>query len=84
MANITTAITKASEEMFDIRDKDGTLRGGSLKPNQENESPNKREEFLEHWSVRELTQEKSSSQFNLGQKFAQKTQFVRRQMNFFS
>ena len=76
MANITTAITKASEEMFDIRDKDGTLRGGSLKPNQENESPNKREEFLEHWSVRELTQEK--------QKFAQKTQFVRRQMNFFS
>ena len=58
VANITTAITKASEEMFDIRDKDGTLRGGSLKPNQENESPNKREEFLEHWFVRELTQEK--------------------------
>ena len=51
--------------MFDIRDKDGTLRGGSLKPNQENESPNKREEFIEHWSVRELTQEKSSSQFEL-------------------
>ena len=72
MANITTAMTKASEEMFDIRDKDGTLRGGSLKPNQENESPNKREEFLEHWSVRELTQEKSSSQFELGTKVCTK------------
>ena len=72
MANITTAITKASEEMFDIRDKDGTLRGGSLKPNQENESPNIREEFLEHWSVRELTQEKSSSQFELGTKVCTK------------
>ena len=72
MANITTAITKASEEMFDIRDKDGTLRGGSLKPNQVNESPNKREEFLEHWSVRELTQEKSSSQFELGTKVCTK------------
>ena len=72
MANITTAITKASEEMFDIRDKDGTLRGGSLKPNQENESPNKREEFLEHWSVRELTQEKSSLQFELGTKVCTK------------
>ena len=72
MANITTAITKASEEMFDIRDKDGTLRGGSLKPNQEYESPNKREEFLEHWSVRELTQEKSSSQFELGTKVCTK------------
>ena len=72
MANITTAITKASEEMFDIRDKDGTLRGGSLKPNQENESPNKREEFLEHWFVRELTQEKSSSQFELGTKVCTK------------
>ena len=72
MANITTAITKASEEMFDIRDKDGTLRGGSLKPNQENESPNKREEFHEHWSVRELTQEKSSSQFELGTKVCTK------------
>ena len=72
MANITTAITKASEEMFDIRDKDGTLRGGSLKSNQENESPNKREEFLEHWSVRELTQEKSSSQFELGTKVCTK------------
>ena len=72
VANITTAITKASEEMFDIRDKDGTLRVGSLKPNQENESPNKREEFLEHWSVRELTQEKSSSQFELGTKVCTK------------
>ena len=72
MANITTAITKASEEIFDIRDKDGTLRGGSLKPNQENESPNIREEFLEHWSVRELTQEKSSSQFELGTKVCTK------------
>ena len=72
MANITTAITKASEEMFDIRDKDGTLRGGSLKPNQENESPNKREKFLEHRSVRELTQEKSSSQFELGTKVCTK------------
>ena len=72
MANITTAITKASEEMFDIRDKDGTLRGGSLKPNQENESPNKSEEFHEHWSVRELTQEKSSSQFELGTKVCTK------------
>ena len=72
VANITTAITKASEEMFDIRDKDGTLRGGSLKPNQENKSPNKREEFLEHWSVRELTQEKSSSQFELGTKVCTK------------
>ena len=72
MANITTAITKASEEMFDIRDKDGTLRGGSLKPNQENESPNKREEFLDHWFVRELTQEKSSLQFELGTKVCTK------------
>ena len=72
VANITTAITKASEEMFDIRDKDGTLRGGSLKPNQENESPNKREEFLEHWFVRELTQEKSSLQFELGTKVCTK------------
>ena len=72
VANITTAITKASEEMFDIRDKDGTLRGGSLKPNQENESPNKREEFLEHWSIQGLTQEKSSSQFELGTKVCTK------------
>ena len=30
VAKTTTAITKASANMFDIRDKDGTLRGGSL------------------------------------------------------
>lgn len=31
VANITTAITKASEKIFDIRDNEGTLKGGSLK-----------------------------------------------------
>ena len=30
VAKITTAITKASGKMFDIMEKDGTLRGGSL------------------------------------------------------
>ena len=31
VAKITTAITKASGKIFDIRDKDGTLKGGNLK-----------------------------------------------------
>jgi len=31
VAKITTAITKASGKIFDIRENDGTLRGGSLK-----------------------------------------------------
>ena len=48
VANITTAMTKASEKMFEILDKDGTLRGGSLKPNQVNEELNKT------WPAREL------------------------------
>ena len=31
VAKTTTAITKESANMFDIRDNDGTLKGGSLK-----------------------------------------------------
>jgi len=34
VAKITTAITKASGNIFDIRENDGTLRGGNLKPNE--------------------------------------------------
>jgi len=30
VAKITTAITKASGKMFDIMEREGTLRGGSL------------------------------------------------------
>ena len=30
VAKITTAITKASGKMFDIMEKEGTLKGGSL------------------------------------------------------
>lgn len=33
MAKITTAMTKASGKIFDIREKDGTLSGGKLKLN---------------------------------------------------
>ena len=77
VANITTAMTKASEKMFEILDKDGTLRGGSLKPNQVNEELNKT------WPARELMKKNircSSIKKTWDKRMQKETWFVERQL----
>ena len=77
VANITTAMTKASEKMFEILDKDGTLRGGSLKPNQVNDELNKT------WPARELMKKNircSSIKKTWDKRMHKETWFVERQL----
>ena len=77
VANITTAMTKASEKMFEILDKDGTLRGGSLKPNQVNDELNKT------WPARELMKKNircSSKKKTWDKRMHKETWFVERQL----
>ena len=77
VANITTAMTKASEKMFEILDKDGTLRGGSLKPNQVNEELNKT------WPARELMKKNircGSIKKTWDKRMHKETWFVERQL----
>ena len=64
--------------MFEILDKDGTLRGGSLKPNQVNEELNKT------WPARELMKKNircsSIKKKTWDKRMHKETWFVKRQL----